>query len=131
MREWEFELPLYGVVKQSKNNRNCAITFNWARAAHYRTYVNAKKKFKEMIREQIERHDPIDCKIRIHYTYYAKKNGTDLDNFVSVVKKFFQDAISEIGFIPDDKVSYIVKSSEEYGGLDRDNPRITAKIQEV
>ena len=131
MSDYEFTLPIYGIIKQTKSNKNAAITFNWCRAAKCWVYDAAKKKFKRHMRAQIKQFDPIDTKIKIKYVYYAKRNGTDLDNFVSVVKKFFQDALSEHGFIPDDKATYIIKSSEEYGGVDKDNPRVMAYINIV
>jgi hypothetical protein len=34
----------------------------------------------------------------------------------------------ELGLIADDNVNYIVATSESYGGLDRDNPRVEAEI---
>jgi len=126
--DYFFTLPIYGVVKQTKNNRNLAITFNWGRCAHYRTYGQAKKKFKSMIESQLNRLDKIEGKLVISYTYYAKKNGTDTDNFVSIVKKFFQDALVERGLIDDDNTNYIIESREKFGGVDRENPRVEARI---
>lgn len=123
-----FNLPIYDVINKTKNNRNCAITLNWSRAAHYRDYGKAKKKFKLMIHNQLVKSGKIKGKIKISYTYYANKKGTDLDNFVGVAKKFFQDALSERGLIEDDNVSIIVANSESYGGIDKENPRVEAEI---
>lgn len=128
MSDYKFTLPIYGIVKPTKHNKNCALTFNWAQAAHHRTYNSAKKKFKLAIREQIESFDPPHGKIMVHYKYYAGRNGTDLDNFVAVAKKFFQDALSEYGFIPDDNTRHLTRNSEEYCGVDKGNPRVEAYI---
>jgi len=125
---YKFTLPIYGVIKKTKNNANCAITFNWSRACHYRTYGAAKKKFKAMITDQLNKFDTIDGQIKIKYTYYAGRKGTDLDNFTVVVKKFFQDALAEHGLIEDDNVNFIVANSEKYGGIDKENPRVEAEI---
>ena len=133
MSDYNFTAPIYGVIKQTKHNKNAAITLNWYCNAHRYTRNNAKKKFKQMMSEQINALDPIcsGVKLKVHYTYYAKRNGTDLDNFVCIVRKFFQDAISELGFIPDDNTNVIIKNSESYGGIDSDNPRIEIRITEV
>lgn len=125
---YRFVLPIYGVFKTKKGKGNTSISVNWYCNAHYRIKSNAKKKFKEMIKDQIYIHAPIKGKIKINYTYYAKRNGSDLDNFVGTVKKFFQDAIVELGLIPDDNVNIIVSNSERYGGVDKDNPRVEAVI---
>lgn len=125
---YRFTLPIYGVIKKTRNNANCAITFNWSRAAHFRTYGKAKKKFKEMIEDQLNQFDDIEGKLKIKYTYYAARKGTDLDNFTVCVIKFFQDALSESGLIKNDNVNFIVKSSQEYAGIDKENPRVEAEI---
>ena len=125
---YKFTLPIYGVISTTKSNKNKAITLNWSRAAHFRVYSSAKKRFKKMILEQLNQFDKIDGKLSIKYTYYAKRNGTDLDNFTVIVSKFFQDALSEVGLIDDDNTSVIVSIASVYGGLDRDNPRIEAEV---
>ena len=125
---YKFTLPIYGVVAPKKNNKNCAITLNWSRAAHYRDYGKAKKTFKLLINNQLRRSRKFEGKIKINYVYYANKKGTDLDNFVGVAKKFFQDALVESGLIDDDNVNYIISNSESYGGIDRKAPRVEAEI---
>lgn len=127
----EFTLPIYGVITTTKNNRNKALTLNWCLSADNWAYGSAKKKFSAMIREQIEAHDPIEGKIAIRYTYYAKRRGTDLDNFTAIVCKFFQDCLSSGGLISDDNTNVIVSSSYRFGGLDKDNPRVTAEVIQI
>ena len=133
MHDYEFELPIYNVIKKTKYNKETAITLNWYCNAHRYTRNNAKKKFKQMVSEQIKSHDPIPegVKLSVSYEYYAKRNGTDLDNFVCIARKFFQDAMSELGLITDDNTKVIVKSSERYMGIDRENPRLIAKITKI
>ena len=105
---------------------------NWYRNAHYQSTNAAKKKFKKLIKSQLNQFDEIQTPIKIKYTYYAQRNNSpDLDNFVAIVKKFFQDALVEHGLIEDDNVNFIVANSESYGGIDKDNPRVEAEIIEV
>ncbi len=123
---YRFTLPIFGVAKKG------SITINWYRNAHYHQSNKAKIKFKSLIQEQLDLFDPIKGKIKIKYTFYAKRNNSpDLDNFVGVVKKFFQDALVESGLIEDDNINFIVASSEKYGGIDKDNPRIEAEVVHV
>jgi len=124
----KFILPIYGIVKPTKNNKNCAITLNWSRSAHYRDYGKAKKAFKLLMNNQFRKSDKFKGQIKINYVYYANKKGTDLDNFVGMARKFFQDALSEFGLIEDDNTNIIIASSEIYGGIDRENPRVEAEI---
>jgi len=77
---------------------------------------------------QFRKSDKFKGQIKINYVYYANKKGTDLDNFVGMARKFFQDALSEFGLIEDDNTNIIIASSEIYGGIDRENPRVEAEI---
>ena len=123
---YKFTLPLYGVTKKG------AIAVNWYRNAHYQASNDAKIKFKNLIQDQLEQLDKIETPIKIKYTYYAQRNNSpDLDNFVGTVKKFFQDALVESGLIEDDNVNFIIANSEEYGGIDKDNPRVEAEVIEL
>lgn len=131
MSDYEFTLPIYGVIKPSKKAKNPSLTINWYRNAHYRTSNDAKKRFKAMIQDQLDQFEAINGQIRLTYIYYAKRKGTDMDNFVSASKKFFQDALVESGLLIDDNTDYIIESRERFGGIDKDNPRIVAKINVV
>jgi len=131
MNDYHFTLPIYGVIKQTKSNKNCAITFNWGRCAHFRTYSKAKKDFHEMVKGQIEVLEPANGKIAVKYVYYAKRKGTDTDNFTTMVKKFFQDSLTKCGFIEDDTTDFIISSREYFGGIDKENPRVEAFISVV
>ena len=130
---FKFELPLYGVIKKTKNNKNTAITFNWYCNANRFTRNKAKKRFKELIKDQVLSFDPLPkgTKVKVSYKYYAKRKGTDLDNFTMVVRKFFQDALVELDFIEEDKAHIFFKSNDEYMGIDKENPRIVAVIEEL
>ena len=122
---YKFTLPLYGVTKG-------AVSVNWYRNAHHHVSNKAKKEFKKQIQDQLNQFDKIETPIKIKYTYYAARNNSpDLDNFVGTAKKFFQDALVESGLIEDDNVHFIVANSEEYGGIDKLNPRVEANITEV
>lgn len=126
---YKFILPIYGVAKPTKTAKNPPINVGWYRNVHYRGSNDAKIKFKKMIQGQLDQFDKIETPIKIKYTYYAKGNNSpDLDNFVGTVKKFFQDALVESGLIEEDNVKFIVASSESYGGIDKENPRVEAEV---
>ena len=130
--DYEFELPIYLIFKyKTKKPKKVAVNINWYRNAHHIELNNAKKMYSELMKEQISSFEPLQegVKIRVHYQYYsARNNNPDLDNFVSAAKKFFQDAMVNHGFIPDDNVNVIYKNSEEYRGVDKENPRVVARV---
>lgn len=81
------------------------------------------------MKSQMDKFDPIEGKVKVHYVYYSKSNNNpDLDNFIGTVKKFFQDSLVEHGLLEDDNINFIVANSEAYGGCDKDNPRVEAFI---
>ena len=130
MSDYEFILPLMVILPRKRSpDRKFSVNMNTFTGIKPHTYDEAKKMYREVMREQLEGFDMIFGKIHISYDYYARMdNSPDLDNFVSAAKKFFQDAMVGHGFIQDDNVHFIVSSSERYCGIDRKNPRIVAKI---
>ena len=129
MADYKFILPIYGIIKPTRKVKNPALSLNWYRNVHYRGNNQAKKAFKKHMQPQLNKFDAINGEISIHYKYYAKRKNTDLDNFVAVVKKYFQDALSESGLIADDNCSVIVENREKYMGVDKDNPRVECFIK--
>lgn len=133
MSDYEFTLPLVVYIPRStKEDRRFSVDLNTFRAAHHRTYTGAKRAYSDYMKDQLSGFEMITGNVHIHYDYYAKsvtkKRAPDLDNFVGAAKKFFQDAMTKHKLIEDDNVNYIVSSSEKYCGIDKDNPRIVAKI---
>lgn len=91
-----------------------------------------KKKFKEIIKPQVDKLPRFENPIKIHYKiFYENKRLFDIDNIVSVVAKFSQDALTELGVIPDDNYKHIVQITGTFGGVDRENPRIEMRIKEI
>ena len=129
MADYKFILPIYGIIKPTRKVKNPALSLNWYRNVHYRGNNQAKKAFKKHMQSQLNKFDAIDGEISIHYKYYAKRKGTDLENFVTVVKKYFQDALSESGLIKDDNCSVIVENKENYMGVDKEDPRVECFIK--
>jgi len=108
-----------------------SLNLNHFRNAHYQILNQAKKNFKELIRPQLHKL-PILGKITIHYTiYYKDKRKFDLDNIVSVIAKFTQDALVENGIIEEDNYTIVIGSSNSFGGISKDNPRCQITITEV
>tara|TARA_R110001632_G_scaffold10930_1_gene39910 strand:+ start:49 stop:441 length:393 start_codon:yes stop_codon:yes gene_type:complete len=129
MSDYKFELPIY--IK-NKKGKKISLSLNWYRNCHYHVSNDIKKRFKESIADQFEGLPRIEGRVRIKFVYYARiNNSPDLDNFTSVVKKFFQDAMTELGLIEDDNVNFVVATSEYYGGIDKGNPRVDAFVTEI
>lgn len=118
-----------GKTKPRKAKQWFILNLNNYRNAHYLVLNRTKINYKADMANQIQLLPFIDYQITIHYRIFAQtRRSVDIDNVVSIHKKYFQDALVEMGKIEDDDFNWIVGSSEDYGGVDKDNPRVEIKI---
>ena len=107
------------------------LNLNVFRNASFFTLNTAKKKYKELIQNQLVSLPKLD-KIYLTYIVYPKdKRLFDLDNVTSIHAKFFQDALVECGCIEQDNYLYIIGSETLFGEIDKLNPRCEIIITEV
>lgn len=112
-------------------NKKFILNLNNYRNAHYQTLNKSKQAYKAIIGWQIKKLNPIK-KAVIHYTLYPATNRlTDIGNVVSIHKKYFEDALTYYEVIPDDNYNHVISSSEFFGGIDKENPRVEIKIKEI
>ncbi len=124
MKEISINLPLS--LRQTKGKVKW-LTLNNYRNWHYQTSNGLKVKFKKEITPLLN--FKIEGQVRIYYCYYAPdKRKRDLMNVISVIDKFFQDAMVERGCIEADDLSIVTEVNSKYMGIDRENPRLVAKI---
>lgn len=116
---------------ETSKKKSFILNMNNYRNAHYAVLSKSKVIYKEEMTEQVSALPKIEKPIHIHYIYYAAtKRRSDIDNVVSVHKKYFQDVLVDLEIIEDDTYNHIVSSSESFGGIDRENPRVDIHIFE-
>lgn len=65
------------------------------------------------------------------YTVYPKdKRQFDLGNVCCIHQKFFEDALVELGKLPDDNKDYIPLVLYHAGHIDKDNPRVEVEVMD-
>lgn len=65
------------------------------------------------------------------YTIYPSNNRKfDIGNVLPICQKFTDDALIELGIIPDDSYKYIKANLHKFGNVDQENPRIELEIFE-
>ena len=68
-------------------------------------------------------------KVACIYTVYPKdKRSFDLGNVCCVHEKFFEDALVELGKLPDDNRNHRPFVVYRYGGIDANNPRVEIEV---
>lgn len=84
------------------------------------------------MKQQIEKMPKPHPPIQITYTVYkGDKRSCDIGNVCSIHQKFFEDALVELGKLPDDNHNMIKRSIFEWGGIDKLNPCVEVMIEEV
>lgn len=127
VNEIKIDLPLFVFVSKVRKKW---LTLNSYRNWHYKVSNNCKKKFKEDIKHLLDFR--LDGKVKIDYEYYAPdKRKRDLMNVISVIDKFFQDAMVESGCIEADDISIVVEVNSRYMGIDRERPRLEVTIKKI
>ena len=125
---YRFSSPLQIFV----GKRKFILNLNNYRNTHYRVLNNAKVTYKMLMKKQIEKLPKLQPPIQITYTVFkGDKRNCDIGNICSVHQKFFEDALVELGKLPDDNHNMIKRSIFEWGGIDKLNPCVMIMIEEV
>ncbi len=104
------------------------LNLNNYRNAHYQVINNAKVNYKQEMLKQIKSL-PAYKKIMVDYKLFPKtKRKMDIGNVIAIHKKFFEDALVEFKRLPDDDYMHITSSSESFGEVDKNNPRVEILI---
>jgi len=119
--------PIYLIQpRKTKKDKKYALNINTYRNLNFIVNNILKKQYKELMRDQLE-WKVFNTPIHIEYTlYWAYKS--DLMNVVSIVDKFFCDALTEYKCIKDDNIDYITWYSMKVWGKDRLDPRVEILI---
>jgi len=114
-------------------NKHFILNLNNYRNTHYHILNKAKQNYYLIIKSILRGVERKKYnKISIVYTLYPKTaRMTDLDNVISIVQKFFQDALVKEGFIEDDNYNFIPENIQRIGTIDKNNPRVEIEILEI
>lgn len=125
---YRFSSPLQIFV----GKRKFILNLNNYRNTHYRVLNNAKVTYKMLMKKQIEKLPRLQPPIQITYTVFkGDKRNCDIGNICSVHQKFFEDALVELGKLPDDNHNMVKRTIYEWGGIDKLNPCVMIMIEEV
>lgn len=100
------------------------LNLNTFRNTHYRVLNNAKISYKETMRGKILNLKDYKKLLIIYKVFKGDRRRFDIGNILSIHQKFFEDALVELGKLPDDKASNIPMVVYLNGGIDVENPRV-------
>ena len=100
------------------------LNLNTFRNTHYRVLNNAKISYKETMKSKILNLKDYKKLLIIYKVFKGDRRRFDIGNILSIHQKFFEDALVELGKLPDDKASNIPMVVYLNGGIDVENPRV-------
>ncbi|MGL4616529.1 MAG: hypothetical protein ACRCVV_22080 [Shewanella sp.] len=110
------------------------LNLNTYRNSHYHTLNAMKIEYKSLMSQQINDLPVFTKPIMIKYVLMVNTNRLcDTHNVCSVVAKFFCDALTELGKIPDDNFLHIVEERMAFGGVHKTlkEPEVIIYIKEI
>lgn len=128
----KFTLPLEVFTTKSRTKKSKFIlNLNNYRNAHFLKINAAKIAFKNEVADQIlaAPRQEKNAKFRLIYTLFPKTHRrTDIANPLSIIDKFFCDALSEFGFWADDDSGHLVEVVFRLGEVQKENPRAECEV---
>lgn len=122
---WNIDSPISIPVSTHKK---FSLNLNVYRNAHHRTLHAAKLNYEKHMQGIVGKLPKLKS-IELHYKLFkGSHHELDVSNICSVVDKFFSDVLVKTKTIPDDNHKVISKVTYEYGGYDKENPRVEVTI---
>lgn len=126
-------LPFSVVLpRKTKDDKIFNLNLNIYRNTHHMTLNQAKILWKEIVMAAVERSLVTGPPYMFTYTAFPATNRKfDLGNVLSIVQKFTDDALIEVGIINDDSYKIIPIVKYLFGCVDKENPRVELEITTI
>lgn len=122
------KVPLFVRPAKKIDGKKYYLNLNNYRNWHFQVSNKLKKKFSENLKDELSG-IKFDKPIEITFTLWkGSKRKIDRSNILSIVEKFFCDALVNHKCIPDDNDDYLKSTHYYTGGIDRENPRVEINI---
>ena len=124
-------LPLEVMIpRKTREDKKIILNLNIYRNAHHFTLNAAKKEMLEHVRQALPGCEIPSLPFRFTYTIFPPTGRAfDLGNVCSIVQKFTDDALIELGIIKDDNMKIVKEVVYRFGVVDKENPRAELDIE--
>ena len=129
MSEIKISVPLFVRLTKNTTKGKKIINLNNYRNWHFIVNSKAKIAYMEQLKESLS---GLKFKGRISLNfvlYKGTRRKSDRANVLSIHEKFFCDALTHYGCIPDDDDDIIESTHYSSGHLDKENPRVEIYIK--
>lgn len=117
-------LPIYWTDTKKSSSTTHLVGMNFYRNCHFHIKAKIKRDFHELVLNQSFSLIKIPAQFKVHYDLFYKSPVCDGSNIISLIEKFFLDALQEAGVITNDNVNFHVGSSWSIHSQDKLNPRV-------
>jgi len=126
-------LPLEVMIpRKTREDKKIILNLNIYRNSYHFTLNAAKKEMLEHVRRALPGGDPPVPPFRFIYTIFPPTGRAfDLGNVGSIIQKFTDDALVELGLIKDDNMKIISEVVYRFGGVDKEAPRAELYIESI
>ena len=107
------------------------LNLNQYRNTYFRTLNTVKINYKKEMQSQIAIGPKYNKVASIYTVYPGNKRLFDLGNVCCIHQKFFEDALVELGKLPDDNYTNLPLAVYIFGGVDTTNPRVEVDIVDL
>lgn len=131
---YKVKSPLHVVLGYSKRKEKdikFILNLNEYRNAYYRVLNNAKKLYKQLISEQLLDKPRYERVVILYKIHKGDNRRHDIGNILAVHQKFFEDALVELGKLPDDKATLLPIVVYCNGSVDTENPRVDIIVYDL
>lgn len=124
-KETTFISPLFvDLARKTKKDKRVYLNLNVYRNLHFIVNNQAKEAYNAIMRAQMDG-KRFNGQIKLSFYLFKGRNcRVDRANILSIIEKFFCDALVKNGCIPDDNDKYICETHYYSAGYDKDNGRV-------
>lgn len=125
--------PLFvDLPRKTMKDKRIYLNLGVYRNLHYILNNQAKMFYNSIMFPQLKDIPRFKKPVDITFILFkGSKRKIDRANILSIVEKFFCDALVEYGCLEDDCDDYISGTHYRTGGIDRDYPRVEIEIKEI
>ena len=138
MDKLAISLPLFvDLQRKTKKAKRIYLNLNVFRNNHYQINNEIKRQYRDIVHLAIlgagyRLDKPLTPPLRATYTLYPQsKRRIDISNPLSIVDKFFCDAITSLNLIPDDDYKNIPEVRYLFGAVDKNRPRCDVVLETI
>lgn len=118
-------VPLY-VTLGVRAPKKWYLNLNNYRNTHFQVLNKTKVEYGKIVKDTLSKMGIAHlnrCAI-FYELYLPTQRRTDVSNVCSIVDKYFSDVLVDLEILPDDDYTHLPTVMYNFGGVDKDNPRI-------